>query len=361
MAINVLNRIFNRTNWQSNYNWKWITLGLISTCSIIFISRYFFHSADQTAVNPNKMVEVEIVKTQNFQQSIRLLGVIHPKHTTVLVSKGTGMLDEVIPTGQKVKKGVLIAKIVNPDIEKNLQLSLSTETLAKAQFERFNPLLKTGFVSPREVEEKKQAWLDAQKELSKTKIELDNLRFYAPFDGIIGAYKKREGSEVNQGEVVVSIYDPGSLVVDLDVPCSNLTDINEGQSVHVLGKEYKLTHLQKMVDENTHMCPADVDIQCDNCLLGATVDVDLVVAEKKNTVVVPYQSLFLRNSEPFVYIVEQEKVTLVPVKTGLKEHDKIEITEGLKPGQQLIVKGQERLYPEMVVDIYRPSAAVNNG
>lgn len=358
----MLNRIIIKTNWQSKYYWKWITLGLVVACSLICISRFYFHSASENAtLNPNKMVEVETVKRQSFQQSIRLLGVIHSKHTSVLVSKGTGMLDEVIPTGQKVKKGTLIAKIVNHDVEKNLQLSQSTETLAKAQFDRFNPLLKTGFVSPREVEEKKQVWLDAQKELTKTKIELDNLRFYAPFDGIVGAYKKREGSEVNQGEAVVSVYDPASLVVDLDVPCSNLTDINEGQAVRVLGKEYTLTHLQKMVDENTHMCPADVDIQCDNCLLGATVDIDLVVAEKNNTVVVPYQALFLRNGEPFVYIVEQEKVTLVPVKTGLKEHDKIEITEGLKPGQQLIIKGQERLYPEMLVDIYRPSAAINNG
>ncbi|WP_367274388.1 efflux RND transporter periplasmic adaptor subunit [uncultured Legionella sp.] len=356
-----MNKIFHRTSWQSKYHWKWIALGLVITMPIILISRFFSHSAEQTPVNPNKMVEVEIVKTQKFQQSIKLLGIIHPKHTTVLVSKGTGMLDELIPTGQKVKKGTLIAKIVNPDIEKNLQLSLSAETLAKAQFDRFNPLLKTGFVSPKEVEEKKQAWLVAQKELSKTKIELDNLRFYAPFDGIIGAYKKREGSEINQGEAVVSIYDPSSLVVDLDVPCSNLTGLNEGQAVRVLGKEYTLTHLQKMIDEHTHMCPADVDIQCDTCLLGTTVNVDLIVAEQQNTIVIPFQALFLRNSEPFVYIVEQEKVTLVPVKTGMKEQDKIEITEGLKPGQQLIIKGQERLYPEMVVDIYRPTAVVNNG
>ncbi|KTD54739.1 efflux protein [Legionella quateirensis] len=361
MANKVLNNIFNISKWQSKYHWKIVLVTLIVSCAIIFTGRIFFHSAEQIPESPNKRVEVETVTSQILQQSIRLLGTIHPKHTTVLVSKGNGMLDELIPTGQKIKKGTLIAKIDNPDVEKNLQLSISTETLAKTQFDRFNPLLKTGFVSPKEVEEKKQAWLDAQKELSKAKIELDNLRFYAPFDGIIGAYKKREGSEVTIGEAVVSIYDPSSLIVDFDIPCSNLTEINEGQPVRVLGKEYPLSHFQKMVDETTHMCPADVDIQCDNCLVGATINVDLIVAEKDNTIVIPTQALFLRNSEPFVYIVEKDKVVLLPVKTGLEQENKIEITEGLKTGQQLIIKGQDRLYPEMTVEIHHPSADAHNG
>lgn len=303
---------------------------------------------------------METIKKQRLQQTIHLLGTIHPKHTTVLIAKEAGMLDSLIPTGQKVKKGTLIAKIDNPDLEKNLLLSLSAVELAKSQYERINPLVKSGYVSTKEAEEKKQAWIDAQKELSKTKIELDNLRFYAPFDGIIGAYKKREGSQVNAGEPIVSIYDPSSLVVDFDIPCSNLTTLNEGQPVYVMEKQYSLSHLQKMLDEETHMCPADVDIQCEECLIGATTNVELVVAEKNDTIVIPFQALFLRDSKPFVYIVKKGKVVLVSVKTGLQQQDKIEIVEGLNAGQQLVIKGQERLYPEMAVDIYHPATTTSS-
>ncbi|HDV6633935.1 TPA: multidrug efflux RND transporter periplasmic adaptor subunit LpeA [Legionella pneumophila] len=346
---------FNRSQWRSNYYWQ-IPVLIIAIISILFfIGKKLFH-LKVTPVNvPNKLVEVETIKRHNLQQTIHLLGTIHPKHATILIAKESGMLDTLIPTGQKVTKGALIAKINNPDLEKNLQLSLSAVELAKAQYERITPLIKSGYVSTREVEEKKQAWIDAQKELSKTRIELDNLRFYAPFDGIIGAYKKREGAQVNAGEPVVSIYDPSALVVDFDIPCSNLTTLNEGQPVYVMGKRYSLSHLQKMLDEDTHMCPADVDIQCEDCLIGATANVELVVAEKNNTIVIPFQALFLRNSKPFVYIVKKGKIVLVSVKTGLQQQDKIEIVEGLKAGQQLVIKGQERLYPEMAVDIYHPA------
>ncbi|MDX1838519.1 efflux RND transporter periplasmic adaptor subunit [Legionella taurinensis] len=342
---------------RSRYYWQKAALILLLATLGIFSIRALFHSKTSAEAPANKLVEIEVVKKQTLRQTIHLLGTIHPQHSTVLVAKESGMLDALVPTGQKIRKGTLIAKIANPDREKNLQLSTAAVELAKAQYERISPLIKKGYVSAKEAEEKKQLWIDAQKELSKTKIELDNSRFYAPFDGIIGAYKKREGAEVNAGEAVVSLYDPSSLIVDVDIPCSNLSDIHEGQPVYVQGKTYALSHLQKMLDEDTHMCPADVTIQCEECLVGSTVDVDLVVAEKKDTVVIPFQALFLRNSKPFVYVVRQSRIELVAVKTGLKQQDQIEIISGLKPGQHLVIRGQERLYPGMTVDSVNPSDA----
>ncbi|HRD70683.1 MAG TPA: efflux RND transporter periplasmic adaptor subunit [Legionella sp.] len=343
---------------QKNY-WRFISLGLITI--VISALGFWIHGKKNPETKiPDKLVEVETIQKKNIKQTITLLGTIHPKHATALVAKGSGTLDALIPSGQKVKKGTLIAKIDNADVENNLQLSVSGEALAKAQFDRFSPLIKSGVVSTREAEEKKQAWIVAQKELSKTKIERDNLHFYAPFDGIIGAYKKREGAQVNPGEVVVTLYDPTSLVVDFDIPCSNLTSINEGQKVAILNKEYPLTHVQKMLDEETHMCPADVDIRCEQCLIGSTVTVDLIVAEKKEVIVIPYQALFLRNSKPYVYLVNNNQVELTAVTTGLKEQDQIEITEGLNSGQKLIIKGQERVYPQMTVEVHQVNTSVTS-
>lgn len=308
------------------------------------------------AANLNKLVEVETIKLQNFQQTIRLLGTIHPQHTTVLIAKSTGMLDELIPTGRKVKKGAVLAKINNPELEKNLTLSASAQKLAKSQYKRLKPLLKSGYISAKDAEQNKQTWIVAQKDLAKAKLELDDLYFYAPFDGVVGAFKKREGSQVNQGEAVVAVYDPSSLVVDFDIPCTNLKSMPDQFPVQVFGKTYTVTHMQKMLDEETHMCPADVNIRCPNCLVGATVYVDLVIAEKKNTIVIPTQAVFLKEGQAHVYTVEKGLVNLVAVETGMRQRDQIEIVKGLKSGQQVITKGQERLYPQLGVEIYQPAA-----
>lgn len=334
-----------------------LTLTLVFSFLVIVVFYYFFFSKSNKDLtqNPPKRVEIINIKNANIQQTIRLLGVIRPLHTTILIAKGTGTFDSLMTTGQKVHKDELIAKIANPDIENNLQLAKDSEKLAKTQYERLYNLHQTGYVSSKEVEEKKQIWLDTQKELSKTKIEFDTMRFYAPFDGIIGAYKRREGTQINPGDAIVTIYDPSKLVVDFDVPCTNLSEIKENQTVRIFKKNYALTHIQRMIDDETHMCPADVSIQCEDCLIGASVDVDLVVAEKKGIIVIPTDAIFLRNGKPYVYIVENNLIVLVPVKTGLKSKSRVEIVSGLKLDQQLVIKGQERLYPNMQVSIYQPN------
>lgn len=326
---------------------------LISLILIALLVLFFYYKKATPAqeMDKPKLVEVETLKKTNIEETKHLLGTIHPKHVTVLVAKSHGTLDALLPTGQKVRKGELIAKIDNSDIENNLQLSQSSEVIAKTQYERLLRLGKTGYVSSREVDEKKQTWLEAQKELSKTKIELDTLRFYAPFDGIIGAYKKKEGTQVNPGDPIVTLYDPTTLVVDFDIPCTNLSSLNEDQSVRVFKKTYKLSHLQRMIDDETHMCPADVAISCQDCLIGASTEVELIVQDKKDSLVIPLQAIFLRNSKPHVYVVNKDKIELVPITTGITNQSQVEVTSGLSVGQQLVIKGQERLYPGLQVAI----------
>ncbi|WP_274520241.1 efflux RND transporter periplasmic adaptor subunit [Legionella nautarum] len=334
-----------------------MTLVLILLYTPFLIYQFIVKTPAKPTINETKIVEIEELEKKDIRQTIRLIGTIRPKHATILIAKGSGMLDSLVPTGQKIQKGELIAKIVNPDIENNYQLAEVAEKIAKTQYERLSGLLKAGIVSSKEAEEKKQAWILSQRDLSKAKIELDTMRFYAPFDGIIGAYKKREGAQINQGDPIVTIYDPTSLVVDFDIPCTNLTTINEGQAVRIFAKEYSLSHVQKMIDEETHMCPADVDIRCEHCVVGSNVDVDLVVEERKETIVIPFTAVFLKSSEPHVYVVDHNKIVLLPVKTGLKEKSTIEIISGLKPGQKLVTRGQERLYPGLQVAIYKPDSS----
>ncbi|MGQ3889770.1 efflux RND transporter periplasmic adaptor subunit [Legionella sp. CNM-1927-20] len=319
---------------------------------MIVVSIFSFKKRADTTSDKPKLVEVKLLGKAEIEETIHLLGTINPKHATVLVAKNHGTLDALIPTGQKVHKGNLIAKINNPEIENNLELTQGSVTIAKSQYERLLALLKRGFVSSKEVEEKKQTWLDAQKELSKAKIELDTLRFYAPFDGIVGAYKKKEGTQINAGDPIVTIYDPTTLVVDFDIPCTNISAFHEGQLVRIFNRPYKLSHLQKMIDEDSHMCPADVTISCKDCLIGASAEIELVLNKKKDTIVVPEQAIFLRSSKPHVYIVKDNVIELIQVTTGIKNKSQIEVISGLKFGQQLVIKGLERLYPGLQVAIY---------
>lgn len=328
-----------------------VLAGFIILCLTAY---HLIHQKKMLKAPPPKVVEVETLTTSTMEQTITLIGTLRPKHATPLVAKSSGLLAILRSSGQQVKKGELIAKIINPDLEKNYRLSKDTEQIAQNQYQRVQSLHKTGFVSVREIEEKKQVWIDAQKERAKTKIELKNTRFYAPFDGIVGAFKIKEGTQVSEGTVVVTIYDPEALSVELDLPCTNHMQISKGQKIYLLNKTYSLTHVQKMIDDDSHMCPADVDIEkCPNCLIGTAVRGQLVIKQKSGILTIPTQALFLKDGQPHVYKVVANQVKLNKIETGIQEKERVEIRSGLKPGDQIVLKNPERLYPGAQVSIYK--------
>lgn len=340
------------------WNNKWSLKNVFIIAIIILsplISVYLYIQSKEEPRKSTKVVEVETISPATIQKSITLIGTIHPKHSTILVAKDAGLLDILLPSGKTIKKGDLIAKIINPDIEKNYQLSKDAEEIANTQYNRFLNLQKKGFVSVRELEEKKQGWIETQKDLAKTKIELKNMRFYSPFDGVIGAFKIREGTQINKGDAVVTVYDPLTITIDLDIPCSHLKNIKVNQPVRVFNQIYHLSHVQKMMDDETHMCPADVDINCESCVIGDSVTVQLMIKEKHQVLVVPTQALFLKNGKLSVYKVINNHIEFVAVKQGIRDKEKVEIISGLNSGDQIIIKNPERLYPGLEVAIFQPS------
>lgn len=338
------------TIWKSKKRLR--SLLILIVVSLFLVNFYLSHSKI-TPKKSLKVVETAIITPTSFKKTIKLIGTIHPKHTTLLTAKASGFLKSNFSSGQAVKKGDLIAQIINPEVEKSYQLSKADVAISETHYNRFLQLKSKGFVSIRELEEKKQQWINAQKEMAKTKIAVENLRFYSPFDGIISAFKFRDGSQVKTGDVVVTVYDPLNIAVDLDIPCQYLHQIKEKQIVYIKNQRYHLSHLQQMMDGETHMCPAEVDIHCNDCIIGDNIYVQLLIQEKEKVLVTPVQALFLKEGKLSLYKVVNNRIELVRVRAGIKEKNRVEIISGLKPNDQVIIKSPERLYPEMEVSIYK--------
>ena len=303
-----------------------------------------------------KVVEVAEVQPKDIKETVHLIGTVEPKHSTVFFAKSKGAWDPLLKEGEFVKKGTLIGQIESSDVEKKYLLSKHAEKIARDQFERASILNKSGYLTKQGFEDKKNAWILAQKESSTTKIDLEKARFYAPFDGVLGVFKARAGMYVDEGDVLVTFYDPSELIVKFEIPSSVVRFIKEGQPLEIEGKKYKLSHVQKIVDEETHMCPAYVDIQAEDYVIGSAIGVTLTVREKKGVLVVPFESIFIQNGETAIYRVEGENAILSNVEMGFREKDHVEILSGLNQGDQLILRGQQRLYPGASVKIYEATA-----
>jgi membrane fusion protein, multidrug efflux system len=327
--------------------------GLALVAFFLFLITYrILYSTNTPTAQMEKIVEVERVKRKDFIKTENVIGTIRSDKQTVLKAKSRGVLHLVADAGQRMQKGTLIAFMKNEDAKTSYELVAEAQKIAKTQLERAEKLFKSGVLSQNNLEKAKENFLVVQKNLSDAKANLEDLNIYAPFDGVVGVFKHWSGSEVSMGDHIVSIYDPRSIIVEFSLPLSIAKKVKDGDPITIDQKAAQLAHVQKMLDENTHMCPAFAKISCQDCVIGTSVDVALEVISKQDVLIIPFDAVFLRDSKPFVYTVKDNKATLTPITLGTREKKEVEITEGLTIDDRLIVYGHHRLYPDEPVKIH---------
>jgi membrane fusion protein (multidrug efflux system) len=298
-----------------------------------------------------KVVEVETLSKGDIQKTTTLIGVIKAKRSVLLTSKNIGIVNKAAPSGEFIKKGGIIAKLDNIDTEKSFDLMEQAEKIARDQYDRTNTLAKANAVNKQTLEDAKNQWLLAQKSLLAAKLDLEKTQFIAPFDGIVGNYKIREGSQAQAGDAVVNFYDPSTMLVEFDIPAHILTKVTAPHDIILDGKTYILHNIPKSVDSDTYMAPVSCDIDRSNYFSGQVVEITFPVEISKDTLIISADAVFLKDAKPSIYKVVDGKTDLVEVQTGLQEKDKIEIKDGAKEGDVIVVYGQDRLYPETEVEI----------
>lgn len=320
---------------------------------IIFIACYYFFKSPALPMQDIKVVEIERISLKNIKQTNKLIGTIKAKHYTILTARRNGILKIVAKSGQQMKKGDLIAEIENKEIEDHYDLSISAELISREQLAIANSLLKSGTYSRNEFDAIKNDWISSEKDVVNSKIELEKLKIYAPFDGILASYKVSDGKQLIIDDVITSFYDPRTINVEFDIPGPIVPLINEGQNLTIRGKEYKLSYIQKILDAEKHMSPASVDIICDDCLIGDNIDVELSIIEKKNVIVIPFEAVFLKQEKKNVYVIEEGRASLREIELGLREKDLVEVISGLKEGENIVKCSTGRLYPNVQVKIHQ--------
>ena len=302
-----------------------------------------------------KIVETEIAAKSSISKQIGLIGTVKPKNYCVLIAKANGTINTVVPAGSVMKKDDVIAKIENVDIEKTYELCVSAESIARSQYDRVLNLQKSGVSSKGALEDKERALIEAGKALAAAKIQLDNIMVKAPFDGVLGVYKIKDGEQVSQGEQLVSFYNSDDILVEFDIPGEYISKINKGQEISIDGHKSNLTHAQKAIDEDKHLCPAYVELKnSDNFIIGSSVDVILTIEKHNDVIVVPYSAICIRNGKDSVYISKDGKASLKSVKTGIRNKDKIEVTNGINIGDEVITVGQNRLFEGLSIKTAQP-------
>ncbi len=175
--------------------------------------------------------------------------------------------------------------------------------------------------------------------------KLAGAKITAPFSGVILQKKAEKGGVVQPGATLFVLARTDEIFITTDIEEKNLSLIHEGQKAMASAEAYPgqkfetiVFYISKSVDPSRGTVKVKLKIPNPPNYLKTdmTVSIDLDVATSKNVVMIPSAALD-EQTELFVFTVEKGVVVKKNVKPGLRDNANIQILEGLKPGDIIVL------------------------
>lgn len=187
----------------------------------------------------------------------------------------------------------------------------------------------------------------AELEASSTQELLEKGRqgIRADFAGIISKEEISEGTSATQGMELVTVSSNEEVAVNVSVSKYDYDKLKEGQkaSVSIAGHTYtgSVSSISKVAVTNEKGAPvisAKVEIENpdENIFLGVEAKVSIQTDTAKNVVCVPASAVNTATDSTFCYILKDGVVAKQKITTGVTASDYIEVTNGLKAGDEVI-------------------------
>ena len=315
-------------------------------------------AASNTPAKPPS-VEMARVELSQLTDDARAVGSLRSRHGVVLRPEVAGRIRQLNFTdGQRVRKGQVLVQLDDQLPQAQIQQSRAELSIAMANHKRNQELVAQHFISQRSLDESSANLEVAQAKLALANAAAARLKIIAPFDGIAGIRQVNVGDYLKDGADIVNIEDIDAMFVDFRLPERFQSKLRHGQTalldVDALpGRQYtaRIQAIDPLIDANGR----SVGIRgcIDNRQLqlrpGMFARVNTVFGVRDNARVIPEEAMVPQGGKQFVIKLlpgptEQTRSTRrVEVKVGLRSIGKVEIVEGLEPGDMVVTTGQQRV------------------
>ncbi|PLX65788.1 MAG: efflux RND transporter periplasmic adaptor subunit [Denitrovibrio sp.] len=300
------------------------------------------------------------------------VGTVRFSDTSSVAAESAGKIKKVnFDVGDVVNQGAALAIIDSELLLSSLnQAKASLEQieanlqLAKNDYERTQSLFKSNATSEQSYENKKFAAISLEKQVAAQHAAIANLKaqlekkiVYAPYNGIVVKRNTSLGEWVNAGSVVADIAKTGSMDFIVNVPEHILKYLKKGQNISAEAAGRNITAKFETAvptgDVGNRTFPVKLRTSDSAGLLdGMEVKVNLPSSEPTSVLFINRDAVVKARGNVFVYTVAEGSAKMIPVQVIGYEGTKAGVlSEGLKAGMKVIVKGNERIQPDQSVNI----------
>jgi membrane fusion protein (multidrug efflux system) len=305
------------------------------------------------AGGPPAVVTTTVLAPAPWSDSIEALGTAIARESLAITAKVSETVAQVrFESGQSVSAGQVLVTLSDRAEVAGLSEAAADYREAQALFDRQQGLAKRQLIAASQLDVQRAARDAAKARLDQLRAQVSDRVITAPFNGVLGLRQVSPGSLVTPGTVITTLDDVSTINLDFTVPERQLSALSVGQAVIATsdafpGEEFTgaITSVGSRVDAATRSLAAraEFDNASGKLRAGMLLRVRLQQASR-NVLQVPELSLQQVGQQAFVFRVgAEDKVDQVPVRIGSRRPGWVEILDGVKAGDRIVVEGIVKL------------------
>lgn len=313
-------------------------------------------------VRPAPPIAVQTVALQkgDIQRWLTRPAQVRPLQQAILYARISGYLKSLaVDEGDAVKAGQMLAEIEVPELEAEGAKFRAELRAAEIEFGRQSSAMKKApdLVLTQEVDTAEARQAVARASLREHEIKTGFTRILAPFDGIItrrwvdpGAFIPAATASSNpQSSALLTLMDFSTVRIEAAVPEPDVPFVKTGNPVTLQSDTLpggvlraRITRFAHALDEATRSMNVQIEVLNPDGRLrpGMFAEARIALEEHKAVPLVPVEALITEKLKTSVFLAMDGRAKKTTVKAGFNDGVNVEILEGIRPQDQIILSGK---------------------
>jgi membrane fusion protein, multidrug efflux system len=300
-----------------------------------------------------------IVPTK-MSELINSNGTLRPDEEVDLSFETSGKIVKINFTeGSRVKKSDLLAKMNDRPLQAQLEKLQVQLKMAESKEFRQRSLLDRDAISKESYDQILTDVQSLKADINLIRARISETELRAPFDGIIGLRYLSEGSYATSSTKIVRLVKTSPIKIEFSISEKYTSEIKIGYPI-----TFKIVGTEQVYEASVYAIDPKIDINTRTIVLralypnkneelksGRYAGVTLELSQIDNAVSIPTEAVISEMEGEKVFIYKKGRAQSVKINIGLRTESNIQITDGLKFGDTLIITGIMQLRQNLPVTL----------
>lgn len=253
-----------------------------------------------------------------------------------------------VSAGDRVSRGQVLIELDDRELKEQLAAAQAQLEQARTEYERAQKLMQADATTEQALTAARSAYESAQARVKQIDVMLSYTQITSPLDGMVTDRRVEAGDLANPGEVLLTVYDPRNMRLDVPVPVRLAEKLQVGQRVPVeLDRparpfEGEVTEVVAEIDPQSRTQLVKVHIHgAGGEVLPGTFGRVWVEGDPRPAILAPRSAVYRVGQLELVHVLRNGRAVRRLVKTGPARGDEVEILAGLSDGD-IVLKNPVR-------------------